>query len=70
MEKTISPLRPPTHGDFITVLSIDGGGIRGIIPGIILSFLESELQVTMLSTSQLAHTIYVYIYKVENWFSI
>nr|POE91835.1 patatin-like protein 2 [Quercus suber] len=44
MEKTISPLRPPTHGNFITVLSIDGGGIRGIIPGIILSFLESELQ--------------------------
>ncbi|KAK4599503.1 hypothetical protein RGQ29_009526 [Quercus rubra] len=44
MEKTISPLRPPTHGNFITVLSIDGGGIRGIIPGIILGFLESELQ--------------------------
>ncbi|KAM4129539.1 hypothetical protein ACJW30_01G031300 [Castanea mollissima] len=44
MEKTISPLQPPTHGNFITVLSIDGGGIRGIIPGIILSFLESELQ--------------------------
>ncbi|GMY28617.1 patatin-like protein 2 [Fagus crenata] len=44
MEKTISPLRGPTHGNFITVLSIDGGGIRGIIPGIILSFLESELQ--------------------------
>ncbi|KAK4599500.1 hypothetical protein RGQ29_009524 [Quercus rubra] len=43
MEKTISPLRPPAHGNFITVLSIDEGGIRGIIPGIILSFLESEL---------------------------
>ena len=64
MEKTISPLRPPTHGNFITVLSIDGGGIRGIIPGIILSFLESELQVTiLLYTSQLVHVIYVY--KVE-----
>uniref|UniRef100_A0A803PF05 Patatin n=1 Tax=Cannabis sativa TaxID=3483 RepID=A0A803PF05_CANSA len=27
-----------------TVLSIDGGGIRGIIPGTILAFLESKLQ--------------------------
>ncbi|XP_059636492.1 patatin-like protein 2 [Cornus florida] len=39
-----SPLQPPTYGNLITVLSIDGGGIRGIIPGTILSFLESELQ--------------------------
>ncbi|RZB58488.1 Patatin-like protein 2 isoform B [Glycine soja] len=31
-------------GHLVTVLSIDGGGIRGIIPGIILGFLESELQ--------------------------
>ncbi|XP_027939441.1 patatin-like protein 2 isoform X1 [Vigna unguiculata] len=31
-------------GALITVLSIDGGGIRGIIPGILLAFLESELQ--------------------------
>ncbi|KAJ9562251.1 hypothetical protein OSB04_007411 [Centaurea solstitialis] len=28
----------------ITVLSIDGGGIRGIIPGVILEYLESQLQ--------------------------
>ncbi|KAM7507059.1 hypothetical protein LguiA_017512 [Lonicera macranthoides] len=28
----------------VTVLSIDGGGIRGIIPGTILAFLESKLQ--------------------------
>ncbi|KAK4841131.1 hypothetical protein QYF36_026559 [Acer negundo] len=28
----------------ITILSIDGGGIRGIIPGTILAFLESKLQ--------------------------
>ena len=60
----LSPLRPPTHGNLIIVLSIDGGGIKGIIPGIILSFLESELQVIiLLYTSQLAHVIYVY--KVE-----
>ncbi|XP_059635336.1 patatin-like protein 2 [Cornus florida] len=37
-------LQLPTYGNLITVLSIDGGGIRGIIPGTILSFLESELQ--------------------------
>lgn len=36
---------PPNYGNLITVLSIDGGGIRGIIPATILSFLESQLQV-------------------------
>ncbi|KAK2994444.1 hypothetical protein RJ640_001260 [Escallonia rubra] len=44
MEGPKTPLQPPTYGNLITVLSIDGGGIRGIIPGTILSFLESELQ--------------------------
>ncbi|KAK0577384.1 hypothetical protein LWI29_032347 [Acer saccharum] len=44
MESPKSPLQPPTFGDLITVLSIDGGGIRGIIPATILAFLESELQ--------------------------
>lgn len=34
-------------GDRLTVLSIDGGGIRGIIPGTILNFLESKLQVNI-----------------------
>ncbi|XP_057500789.1 patatin-like protein 2 [Actinidia eriantha] len=33
-----------TMGKNVTVLSIDGGGIRGIIPGTILGFLESKLQ--------------------------
>jgi len=33
------------EGHMVTLLSIDGGGIRGIIPGVILGFLESELQV-------------------------
>ncbi|KAI3500499.1 hypothetical protein L1887_36321 [Cichorium endivia] len=28
----------------VTVLSIDGGGVRGIIPATLLSFLESKLQ--------------------------
>jgi hypothetical protein len=45
METPGSPHQPPTYGNLITVLSIDGGGIRGIIPGTILAFLESELQV-------------------------
>ncbi|KAI8548706.1 hypothetical protein RHMOL_Rhmol07G0294900 [Rhododendron molle] len=46
MEGPKSPLQlqPPTYGKLITVLSIDGGGIRGVIPGTILNFLESELQ--------------------------
>ncbi|EXB37800.1 Patatin group A-3 [Morus notabilis] len=35
---------PPKYGNVITILSIDGGGIRGIIPGVILNFLESHLQ--------------------------
>ncbi|KAB2082609.1 hypothetical protein ES319_A05G209600v1 [Gossypium barbadense] len=39
-----SPLQAPTYGNLITVLSIDGGGIRGLIPGTILAFLESQLQ--------------------------
>ncbi|GLT48801.1 hypothetical protein SLA2020_224000 [Shorea laevis] len=34
----------PSCRNLITILSIDGGGIRGIIPGVILTFLESELQ--------------------------
>ncbi|KAF4383857.1 hypothetical protein G4B88_016290 [Cannabis sativa] len=44
MERARSFLQSPTYGNVITVLSIDGGGIRGIIPGTILSYLESELQ--------------------------
>ncbi|KAK4416228.1 Patatin-like protein 2 [Sesamum alatum] len=33
-----------TKARTVTVLSIDGGGIRGIIPGMILAHLESKLQ--------------------------
>ncbi|KAI4316724.1 hypothetical protein L6164_024676 [Bauhinia variegata] len=43
-ENKASLLLPPKCRNLITVLSIDGGGIRGIIPGVILGFLESELQ--------------------------
>ncbi|GJV96973.1 patatin-like protein 2 [Tanacetum coccineum] len=34
----------PTPDNLITILSIDGGGIRGIIPGVILEYLEAQLQ--------------------------
>ncbi|KAK6160757.1 hypothetical protein DH2020_004138 [Rehmannia glutinosa] len=34
----------PKKGSLVTVLSIDGGGVRGIIPATILAFLESKLQ--------------------------
>ncbi|KAF0906402.1 hypothetical protein E2562_009753 [Oryza meyeriana var. granulata] len=34
----------PSYGSIVTVLSIDGGGVRGIIPGTILAFLEEKLQ--------------------------
>ncbi|KAL2518726.1 Patatin-like protein 2 [Abeliophyllum distichum] len=37
-------IKPPNFENYITVLSIDGGGIRGIIPATILDFLESQLQ--------------------------
>uniref|UniRef100_A0A2N9HMU8 Patatin n=1 Tax=Fagus sylvatica TaxID=28930 RepID=A0A2N9HMU8_FAGSY len=47
MENTKSSsfrIQPPTYGNLITILSIDGGGVRGIIPATILEFLESKLQ--------------------------
>ncbi|CAK9166473.1 unnamed protein product [Ilex paraguariensis] len=45
MENTTSSrnIRPPKDGKLITILSIDGG-VRGIIPGVILTYLESQLQ--------------------------
>ena len=42
------PATQTPKGKTVTVLSIDGGGIRGIIPGTILAFLESKLQVFFL----------------------
>ncbi|MED6107082.1 Proteolipid protein 2 [Stylosanthes scabra] len=48
MEKSKSPIErirpPPTYGNLITILSIDGGGIRGIISATILDLIESQLQ--------------------------
>jgi hypothetical protein len=50
-----SEIEPPKSGNLITVLSIDGGGIRGILPGVILAYLEAQLQV-------IYRLIYIYIY--------
>jgi len=44
-----SSREPENQGDFITILSIDGGGVRGIIPSEVLSVLEAKLQVILLS---------------------
>ncbi|XP_027335739.1 patatin-like protein 1 [Abrus precatorius] len=37
-------LPPPSYGNLITILSIDGGGIRGIIPAVVLEHLENALK--------------------------
>ncbi|KAG8369493.1 hypothetical protein BUALT_Bualt14G0019400 [Buddleja alternifolia] len=47
MENSMSKLfeiEESVSGKLVRILCIDGGGIRGIIPGVILSYLESELQ--------------------------
>lgn len=58
MATNVSPVSifPPPQAKLVTVLSIDGGGIRGLIPGTILAFLESKLQV---STNPM--TIYTFV---------
>ncbi|EEF47222.1 conserved hypothetical protein [Ricinus communis] len=35
---------PPTDGQRVTVLSIDGGGVQGIVPAVLLNFLEHQLK--------------------------
>ncbi|RHN38659.1 putative phospholipase A(2) [Medicago truncatula] len=37
-------LPPPTYGNAITILNIDGGGIKGILPTVLLRNLEKALQ--------------------------
>ncbi|CAL9228231.1 unnamed protein product [Arabidopsis halleri] len=36
--------KPPSCGSLVTILSLDGGGVRGIIAGVILAYLEEQLQ--------------------------
>ena len=40
----VSPARPPEYGPCVRVLSIDGGGIRGIIPTLVLAELERRTE--------------------------
>ena len=44
-------------GRRITILSIDGGGVRGLIPATILAELEGKLQVTYLHTFKFSRTL-------------
>ncbi|GAU42546.1 hypothetical protein TSUD_341720 [Trifolium subterraneum] len=37
-------LPPPSYGNTITILSIDGGGVKGILPTVVLEHLEKALQ--------------------------
>ncbi|CAI8606709.1 unnamed protein product [Vicia faba] len=37
-------LPPPSYGNTVSILSIDGGGIKGILPTVILEYLENALQ--------------------------
>ena len=69
MEAIIVPFQPPTFGNLITILSIDGGGIRGIIPGIIIDFLESELQVPLYVAffKNIIVTYVKLVYKIHIW---
>ncbi len=43
-------------GKRITVLSIDGGGVRGLIPATILEELEAKLQVRKESSKSLSNS--------------
>lgn len=54
---------PPKYGNVITILSLDGGGVRGIIPGVILSYLESQLQVIYITIRVLYLEINYLIHK-------
>lgn len=44
-DSMIKKNKPPKYGDLVTILSLDGGGVRGIIGGVILANLEKHLQV-------------------------
>ncbi|RZC02494.1 Patatin-like protein 1 isoform B [Glycine soja] len=48
------PLPSPSYGNHTTILSIDGGGIRGIIPATVLEYLDKALKAKDPTTS-LAH---------------
>jgi hypothetical protein len=41
-------LPSPSYGNTITILSIDGGAIKGIVPSVVLRHLEKSLKVNAL----------------------
>ncbi|KAG7544773.1 Patatin-like phospholipase domain [Arabidopsis suecica] len=43
-DSTCKKNKPPSCGSLVTILSLDGGGVRGIIAGVILAYLEKQLQ--------------------------
>lgn len=63
---------PPSSGKFFTILSIDGGGVRGIVPGVVLEFHELKLQVRILSYLQIVTHLHVMLEyrKYANFTSI
>ncbi|CAL2275310.1 unnamed protein product [Prunus armeniaca] len=61
MEKTKSSLHAHANGGLTTVLSIDGGGIRGIIPRVMLAFLESKLRWSLLSNESVNLLVVTFI---------
>ncbi|KAH0697491.1 hypothetical protein KY289_014973 [Solanum tuberosum] len=54
------------YGERITVLSIDGGGLRGIIPGTILSFLESKYLDICIGTSSAPVYFPAHLFKTKD----
>jgi len=53
-------LPPPAYGNSITILSIDGGGIKGIIPSVVLQRLEQILKVN-------ATYLYLYVKMMHDY---
>jgi len=51
-------LPPSDNGNVLTILSIDGGGIRGIIPATVLDYLDQALKVHSYSL----YTLHICIY--------
>ncbi|KAL0726213.1 hypothetical protein Bca4012_022306 [Brassica carinata] len=44
MDSSCKKNKPPSCGSLVTILSLDGGGVRGIMAGVILAYLEEQLQ--------------------------
>ncbi|CAN7108286.1 unnamed protein product [Brassica rapa subsp. narinosa] len=44
MHSSCKKNKPPSRGSLVTILSLDGGGVRGIMVGVILAYLEEQLQ--------------------------